>query len=164
MRMFFLIGLCPFLLSCDSKNNAIYSKTIVLRNGWSYHKPITFLVSFEEMNKTPYLDFYLLIRKDVSYPFENLFLITTFKNAKTVFYQDTLEYLMSHKDGRLLGSGFGSNKKSKLVLKEKYLVSSKGPFELEIRHAMRHINDQNPLNDLLGITSLELQINKVLEQ
>lgn len=160
MKVRLLLGLCSFLLSCHSKNDTIYSKREAFENGWSYDKPIRFIVSLEEMDKNQYLDFFLLLRNNDSYPFENLFLIANFKDPKTVFYRDTLEYLMADKVGRSLGSGFGSNKKSKLVLKEKYPIPSKGPFEVEIRHAMRNIDEETPLSNLPGIISLELQINK----
>lgn len=149
-----------FLFGCDFKNNAMYSKKLILDNAWSYHESITFTASFETLEENELLDFFLLLRKNDSYPFENLFLIVTINDAKTTFTQDTLEYLMADKNGQLLGTGYGSQKTSKLVLQQQFQSFFQGPLHVQIRHAMRHMDEENPISSLPGITSIELLIQK----
>ncbi len=163
MRGLILLGLLPFFFNCHSKNNTIFSKTVAIENGWSYNKPITFKISSINFDENQYYDYFLLVKNSQSYPFENLFLITTFKDTNSLIYRDTLEYLMADKDGRLIGSGFGSIKTNKFVLKEKVQIPPIDSFEIEIRHTMRHIDEISSITSLPGIHSLELHINQVIE-
>lgn len=163
MRVLILLGLFPFVFSCHSKNNTVFSKNVAIENGWLYSEPITFKIPSVDLDQNHYYDYFLLVRNNKSYPFENLFLISAFKDKNSLIYQDTLEYLMANKDGRLTGSGFGSIKTNKFVLKEKVQTPSRDSFEIEIRHAMRHIDQVSSITSLSGIHSLELRIDQVIE-
>ena len=70
---------------------------------------------------------------------------------------------MATPKGEWLGEGFFSIKENKLFLKEKIIFKEKGTYNFEIKNATRSIDDIKGEKPLLGIASVGLSIEKVLE-
>jgi gliding motility-associated lipoprotein GldH len=68
--------------------------------------------------------------------------------------EDTLEYEMAFKNGKLMGEGFGNLKYNKLWYKENVKFSEPGTYKIKIRHAMREAGETEPLTKLKGVEEI----------
>ena len=138
------------LLSCD--RNRVYEDNFLIENGtWNASKPAVFDVEITRL--TDKYNVYLNVRNALEYPYSNLFLFlsTSYPDGKKSV--DTLELRLADLDGRWLGSGMGSVKFSRFMLKKGVLFPQKGHYHFEMMQAMR-------VNELKGIRDIGLRIEK----
>lgn len=148
------------LVSCNS--NAVYNKFTSIENeNWDPKNSINF--SFDNTDTISPKNVFINIRSTENYPFSSLFLIAKIELPNGLKVTDTLEYEMATPKGEWLGEGFFSIKENKLFLKEKIIFKEKGTYNFEIKNATRSIDDIKGEKPLLGIASVGLSIEKVLE-
>jgi gliding motility-associated lipoprotein GldH len=142
--------LLGMLVSCDSKR--VYDENIIVENNsWNVRNRMKFDVTITDTG-IPY-NVYLKVRNAPEYSYSNLFLFlnTVFPDGR--ISRDTLELTLADYDGRWLGSGIGSVKFSKFLLRKGILFKSPGRYRFELEQAMR-------VTDLKGIRDIGLRIER----
>jgi len=152
-----LVALLVFA-SCDS--NRVFDQYYALDNTvWNKDNPINF--EFQVTDTISKNDLYINIRNNNEYAFSNLFIIThlDFPDGKKIV--DTLQYVMTDKNGKFLGSGLSEIKESKLYYKESRVFPMSGNYKVSIKQAMRKNGTVEGIKELEGITDVGLRIEKV---
>ena len=68
---------------------------------------------------------------------------------------------MASPTGEWLGTGMGSVKESKLWYRENVDFSNMGVYKLRVAHAMRKNGEVDGLENLLGITDVGVEVEKI---
>ncbi|MDC6391024.1 gliding motility lipoprotein GldH [Maribacter sp. PR1] len=158
MRSSFLFTcIILFLSSCNSK---VVSSEYKSLNGAVWNKEEVLEFSFSEMDTVQEYNLFINVRNDNTFPYSNLFLITSLSTPEGEVLQDTLEYNMALPDGTWLGKGSGSLKENKLWYKENIVFPTSGVYTLEVSHAMRKNGNVQGIIALEGITDVGLEITK----
>lgn len=148
---FSLLFLIVILFTACDKNQ-VYEENRMMENGtWNSRKPALFDVRIDDL-LTRY-NILLNVRNSPDYPYSNLYLFLTTTYPDGMKSRDTLELTLADYDGRWLGSGMGSVKFSRFLLKKGVRFSQKGVYRFEMEQAMR-------VNDLEGIRDIGLRIEK----
>ena len=148
LLMFFLF--LGMLISCDSKR--VYEENMILENGaWNVKNKIKFDVRISDI--VSLYNVYLNVRNAPEYGYSNLFLFMNSGFPDGRFSLDTLELTLADYDGRWLGSGIGSVKFSRFLLKKGVSFKQTGMYHFELEQAMR-------VNELKGIRDIGLRIEK----
>ncbi len=148
--IFLLIFLFTTITACDS--NRLFEENRVIPNKtWSAGNKVSFQATITDTALT--YNVYLNIRNTLDYPYSNLFLFlqTTFPDGHKA--KDTLECLLADYDGRWLGSGVGSVKFNRFLLKKGVSFREKGVYRFDLEQAMR-------VPELKGIEDVGLRIEK----
>lgn len=154
--LFFVLAI-TLLTSCNS--NVVISEYRSL-NGASWNRDEVLKFSFSEVDTIHAYDMFINVRNDNTFPYSNLFLITSLTTPEGEVLQDTLEYNMALPDGTWLGKGSGSLKENKLWYKENIVFPNSGVYTLEVSHAMRKNGNVQGVISLEGITDVGLEITK----
>ena len=158
MRSCLLFACIVLLLS--SCNTNVVSTEYKSLNGAVWNKDEVLEFSFSEMDTIQEYDLFINVRNDNTFPYSNLFLITSLSTPEGEVLQDTLEYNMALPDGTWLGKGSGSLKENKLWYKENIVFPTSGVYTLEVSHAMRKNGNVQGIMALEGITDVGLEITK----
>jgi len=152
IRGVFLALTISTLISCDS--NLFYSEYRSLEEPWNPDEALHF--NLPEADSTALYNIFINLRNTNEYPFSNLFLIADihFPNGKII--TDTLEYEMARPDGSWLGKG-QNVKDNKLWYKENIQFFEPGSYAIEIKHAMRQINQVEGVS-LKGVTDVGISV------
>ena len=147
-----------FLLSIFScrNENLIFIDFEDLNGSWVRSNELNF--SFESDNSV--LDFSLALRTDSTYPFSNIFLISSIQNNNYVI-SDTLEYSFENNDSKwyvIKPSGIKNNK----ILLRKDLKIDKGNVIVKLKHSIRYLDSIVPQTKLDGILDVALIVEKSL--
>lgn len=158
MRSSFLFTcIILFLSSCNTK---VVSSEYKSLSGAVWNKEKVLEFSFSEMDTIQEYNLFINVRNDNTFPYSNLFLITSLSTPEGEVLQDTLEYNMALPDGTWLGKGSGSLKENKLWYKENIVFPTSGVYTLEVSHAMRKNGNVQGIIALEGITDVGLEITK----
>lgn len=125
---------------------------------WSSKNTLTFEISDVSDFRTQRFDIFILLRNNEFYPFNNIFLIAKIRDSLNVFSVDTLEYLMANKQGKWLGKGYTSIKESRLIFKENYSFFANSPLKIEVRHALRKLEEEHGMLELPGILDVGIEV------
>ena len=139
--------------SCRNEN-LIFIDFEDLNGGWVRSNELNF--SFESDNSI--LDFSLALRTDSTYPFSNIFLISSIQNNNYVI-SDTLEYSFENNESKwyeIKPSGIKNNK----ILLKKDLKIDKGDVIVKLNHSIRYLDSIVPLTKLDGILDVGLIVEK----
>ena len=147
-----------FLLSTFScrNENLIFMDFKDLNGSWLRSNELNF--SFESDNSI--LDFSLALRTDSTYPFSNIFLISSIQNNNYVI-SDTLEYFFENNESKwyeIKPSGIKNNK----ILLKKDLKIVEGDVIVKLKHSIRYLDSIVPLTKLDGILDVGLIVEKSL--
>lgn len=154
--LFLLVGM-TLVSSCSS--DVVISEYKSL-NGAVWNKDDVLEFRFSETDTLQKYNMFINVRNDNTFPYSNLFLITSLNTPEGEVLQDTLEYNMALPDGTWLGKGSGSLKENKLWYKENIVFPSSGVYTLEVSHAMRKNGNVQGVVALEGITDVGLEITK----
>jgi len=159
MRSSFWLGMA-FLALVSCNEGLIYSEYVALNNGiWKKEDTVNF--QLKDLDTLGKHNIFLNVRNDERYEFSNLFLILELEAPDGNTKVDTLEYEMALPSGEWLGKGTGSVKESKLWYKENIGFEESGVYKVNVLHAMRKNGEVEGLDDLVGITDVGIQIEKV---
>ena len=153
-----LMLIALLFISCDEKQ--YFSEYKELDGTWK--KKDTLRFNFEQSDTINPYHFFLNVRNNNDYPFNNLYLIVSMKEPgkNPIIKVDTLEYQMANPDGMLMGEGFSDIKESKLWYLENHKFKKQGKYKVEIVQAVREIGKVEGVSDLKGITEIGLRIEK----
>jgi len=144
------ISLFFILLAASCQFQDVYNDMEKLGHGkWHMDQPVVFRVNSAD-SLVP-LDFFLQLRNNNEYPYNNLylFLLTEFPDGRN--YTDTIECLLAQPDGKWYGKRIGSVYENSFLIKKNVLLPRAGLYTFSLKHAMRH-------EDLVGITAAGLRI------
>ena len=150
---FIIILLSTF--SCRNEN-LVFIDFEDLNGSWVRSNELNFL--FESDNSI--LDFSLALRTDSTYPFSNIFLISSIQNNNYVI-SDTIEYYFENNETRwyeIKPSGIKNNK----ILLKKDLKIDEGNVIVKLKHSIRYLDSIAPLTKLDGILDVGLIVEKSL--
>ena len=139
--------------SCRNEN-LIFIDFKDLNGSWIRSNELNF--SFESDNSI--LDFSLALRTDSTYPFSNIFLISSIQNNNYVI-SDTLEYSFENNESKwfeIKPSGIKNNK----ILLKKDLKIDEGDVIVKLKHSIRYLDSIVPLTKLDGILDVGLIVEK----
>ena len=125
-----------------------------LNGSWVRSNELNF--SFESDNSI--LDFSLALRTDSTYPFSNIFLISSIQNNNYVI-TDTIEYSFENTETKwyeIKPSGIKNNK----ILHKKDLKIDEGNVIVKLKHSIRYLDSIVPLTKLDGILDVGLIVEK----
>ena len=125
-----------------------------LNGSWVRSNELNFL--FESDNSI--LDFSLALRTDSTYPFSNIFLISSIQNNNYVI-SDTIEYYFENNETKwyeIKPSGIKNNK----ILVKKDLKIDEGNVIVKLKHSIRYLDSIAPLTKLDGILDVGLIVEK----
>ncbi len=146
------------IVSCDEKR--VFDKYKAIPNAkWNSQEKMMF--SFQVKDTLAKQNLFINLRNNNDYEFSNLFLITQmdFPNGHKII--DTLEYDMTDKTGRFLGSGFSETKENKLFYKENIAFPTVGNYTFFVSQAMRKNGEAEGVKHLNGITEIGFRIEKI---
>jgi len=145
------------LSSCS--NNAVFQEYKTMDDEmWNKDSVISF--SFESTDTVSKNNIYINIRNNMDYEFSNLFLIVGIQFPDNYHIVDTLEYEMTDKNGRFLGTGISDVKENKLEYKTNVTFPQSGKYTIDIQHAMRKNQNVEGIINLNGITDVGVEIEK----
>lgn len=156
---FLALFLCvSFFISCDDKRE--YDSYISVPNSsWNSRNKLAFEFTIED---TIYKkNVFINIRNNNNYQYSNLFLITNLRFPDGQEIVDTLQYEMTDKSGKFLGTGFSGIKENKLFYKENKVFPTSGNYKLSISQAMRKSGAVKGIEELEGITEVGFRIEKI---
>lgn len=146
------------IVSCDEKR--VFDEYKAIPNAkWNSQEKMMF--SFQVKDTLAKQNLFINLRNNNDYEFSNLFLITQmdFPNGHKII--DTLEYDMTDKTGRFLGSGFSETKENKLFYKENIAFPTVGNYTFFVSQAMRKNGEAEGVKHLNGITEIGFRIEKI---
>ena len=139
--------------SCRNEN-LVFIDFEDLNGSWVRSNELNFL--FESDNSI--LDFSLALRTDSTYPFSNIFLISSIQNNNYVI-SDTIEYYFENNETKwyeIKPSGIKNNK----ILLKKDLKIDEGNVIVKLKHSIRYLDSIVPLTKLDGILDVGLIVEK----
>ncbi len=152
--LFTVIGLS----SCS--RNAVFQEYKNMDDAlWNKDSIINF--SFDSADTISKNNIYINIRNNMDYEFSNLFLIVGIQFPDNYHIVDTLEYEMTDKNGRFLGTGISDVKENKLEYKTNVSFPSVGKYTIDVQQAMRKNQNVEGVVNLNGITDVGVEIEKI---
>ena len=139
--------------SCRNEN-LVFIDFEDLNGSWVRSNELNFL--FESDNSI--LDFSLALRTDSTYPFSNIFLISSIQNNNYVI-SDTIVYYFENNETKwyeIKPSGIKNNK----ILLKKDLKIDEGDVTVKLKHSIRYLDSIAPLTKLDGILDVGLIVEK----
>tara|TARA_Y100000768_G_scaffold50051_1_gene32620 strand:- start:671 stop:1153 length:483 start_codon:yes stop_codon:yes gene_type:complete len=146
-----------FIVSCGD-NNTVFLDYQDVDGVWEKQNEIKFSFNSDKESIT---DVSLLLRNDFSYPFSNIYLITSIKNNDRVVF-DTINY--SFKDNNSKWYNFKSSRinNSKITIKKKFKILP-GEFEFSVKHSIRYLDSITPQIKLDGILDIGLMVENSIK-
>ena len=152
-KITYILVILLSISSCRNEN-LIFIDFKDLNGSWVRSNELNF--SFESDNSI--LDFSLALRTDSTYPFSNIFLISSIQNNNYLI-SDTLEYSFENKESKwyeIKPSGIKNNK----ILLKKDLKIDEGDIIVKLKHSIRYLDSIVPLTKLDGILDVGLIVEK----
>ena len=152
-----ILSLILVIASCGD-NNTIFLDYQDLDGVWEKQNEIKFSFNSDKESIT---DISLFLRNDYSYPFSNIYLITSIKNNDRVVF-DTINY--SFKNNKNKWYNFKSSRinNSKIIIKDKFKILP-GEFEFRVKHSIRYLDSISPQIKLDGILDVGLVVEKSIK-
>tara|TARA_Y100001970_G_scaffold99610_1_gene125220 strand:- start:1711 stop:2190 length:480 start_codon:yes stop_codon:yes gene_type:complete len=149
-----------FLLLSFLIFNSCLNENIVFVNynnidgSWDKKNQIEF--SFDSNETT--VDLSLLIRSDSSYPFSNIYLITTINNNQNTIV-DTINHTFQNNNSKWYNLQSSGINNSKILLKKNFKIFD-GKFNFKVRHSIRYLDSVVAQTKLDGILDVGLIVEK----
>ena len=149
-----LFFLCLIAASC-SHNSVENQYHVFDKKTWNSDSVILFSINSKDSIERHKVT--LNIRHTTDYKFQNLYLFTHFQGAS-----DTVELMISEKNGKWKGRGIGDIREISFVLKKDTYFKKKGDYNLSVEQAMRYGNE-NKISMLKGLVAVGLSVEKINE-
>ncbi|MFL2568415.1 MAG: gliding motility lipoprotein GldH [Flavobacteriales bacterium] len=150
MRIIFVFLSLLLLVCCNTTTESSYS--VFEEDSWHADSIITFNNNVADSITKQNL--YLKIRHSTDFEYQNIFLFVDFQEKR-----DTIEVILSEKNGKWLGSGFGDVKEVEFCLAKEIIFNSKKASKVTVEQAMRY-GEQPVITNLKGIIALGINIKK----
>ncbi len=146
-----LVFIMFFALSCKNDQKEEYYHVFENKQ-WNTDSVVKF--EMENIDTSLTYDLYAMIRHTTNYRFQNLFLFTEIQSKK-----DTLEIILSEKNGKWRGSGFGDVKELKIKIANNISFSKGLMDDISFEQAMR-FQDLEKINELQEVLAIGITIQK----
>ena len=153
-----LISSLILVIASCGDNNTVFLDYQDVDGVWEKQNEIKF--SFES-DKESITDISLLLRNDSSYPFSNIYVITSIKNNDRVVF-DTINYSFKDSDNKWYNFKSSRINNSKITIKDKFKILP-GIFELRVKHAIRYLDSISPQTKLDGILDVGLMVENSIK-
>lgn len=151
-KYFLLLSLLIFN-SCLNEN-IVFVNYNNIDGSWDKKNQIEF--SFDSNETT--VDLSLLIRSDSSYPFSNIYLITTINNNQNTIV-DTINHTFQNNNSKWYNLQSSGINNSKILLKKNFKIFD-GKFNFKVRHSIRYLDSVVAQTKLDGILDVGLIVEK----
>jgi len=151
MRIIFSFFSLFLLASCTSDVNTS-SYNIFKEDTW--HTDSILTLRHGIVDSVTKHNIYLKVRHNTDFEYQNIFLFVSFKQ-KT----DTIEVILSEKNGKWLGKGFGDIKEVDYCFAKNITLNSKQSSSITVEQAMRY-GDEPAITSLKGIIALGINVKK----
>jgi len=149
-----LFFLCLIIASCSyNSDEELYH--VFDEKTWNSDSIISFSIGSKDSTESYKVA--LKIRHNTEYKFQNLYLFTHFQGNS-----DTVELMISEKNGKWKGSGFGDTREVSFVLKKHVYFEKKSDYRFTVEQAMRYGN-KNKISKLKGLVAVGLAVEKLDE-
>lgn len=146
------LSLLFLLLVTGCHFSDIYNDMEKMENDkWHMAHPAVF--RFNTADSMVPLDFYLQLRNNNQYPYNNLYLFLTTEFPDGRHYTDTIECLLAQPDGNWYGKRIGSIYENSFLIKKNVVLPRAGLYTFTLKQAMRH-------EELEGISAVGLRIGR----
>tara|TARA_B100000945_G_scaffold54330_1_gene39735 strand:- start:2289 stop:2699 length:411 start_codon:yes stop_codon:yes gene_type:complete len=125
---------------------------------WEKQNEIKFSFNSDKESIT---DISLFLRNDYSYPFSNIYLITSIKNNDRVVF-DTINYSFKNNNNKWYNFKSSRINNSKIIIKDKFKILP-GEFEFRVKHSIRYLDSISPQIKLDGILDVGLVVEKSIK-
>ena len=150
MRIIFVFLSLLLLVCCNTNTESSYS--VFEEDSWHADSIIT--LSHSVVDTITKQNLYLKIRHSTDFEYQNIFLFVDFQEKR-----DTIEVILSEKNGKWLGSGFGDIKEVEYCFAKETIFNSKKTSKVTVEQAMRY-GEQPVITNLKGIIALGINIKK----
>ena len=150
MRIIFVFLSLLLLVCCNTNTESSYS--VFEEDSWHADSIIT--LNHSVVDTITKQNLYLKIRHTTDFEYQNIFLFVDFQEKR-----DTIEVILSEKNGKWLGSGFGDIKEVEYCFAKEIIFNSKKTSNVTVEQAMRY-GDQPVITNLKGIIALGINIKK----
>ncbi len=130
--------LCGMTMLLSACNNDYFYFGMHEQESAQWHMEEPAIFSFDTQDTSSYLDFYLDMRNNESYPYRNIysFVEMKFPNGKSL--NDTIHYShLASPEGKWLGKGTGSSYDNSILYKRRRKLPLPGAYQIKVTHAMR---------------------------
>ena len=142
------------LISCSNKQTTEQYK-VFSEQKWNTDSVVVFSLNNKD-SITPQ-DIVLKIRHSTEYKFQNLYVFTLFRGSL-----DTVEIVLSEKNGKWLGKGFGDVREMDVVLRKNIFLETNSKNKIIIEQAMRY-GDSSEITNLDGVIAVGISTHKTNE-
>ena len=150
MRIIFVFLSLLLLVCCNTNTESSYS--VFEEDSWHADSIIT--LNHSVVDTITKQNLYLKIRHTTDFEYQNIFLFVDFQEKR-----DTIEVILSEKNGKWLGSGFGDIKEVEYCFAKETIFNSKKTSKVTVEQAMRY-GEQPVITNLKGIIALGINIKK----
>jgi gliding motility-associated lipoprotein GldH len=150
MKIIFSFFILLLFASCNISVNSSYN---IFEEG-SWHTDSIITLTHGVVDSTTKHNLYLKVRHSTDFEYQNIFLFVRFKEKI-----DTVEVILSEKNGKWLGKGFGDIKEVDYCFAENVTFNSKQASTVTIEQAMRY-GDEPEIRSLKGIIALGINVKK----
>jgi gliding motility-associated lipoprotein GldH len=142
------------LISCSNKQTTEQYK-VFSEQKWNTDSIVVFSLNNKD-SITPQ-DIVLKIRHSTEYKFQNLYVFTLFRGSL-----DTVEIVLSEKNGKWLGKGFGDAREIDVILRKNDFLETNSKNKIIIEQAMRY-GDSSEIENLDGVIAIGISTHKTNE-
>ena len=153
-----LMSLLIIVVTSCSDNNVVFLDYQNVDGVWEKQNEVKFSFNSDKESIT---DISLLLRNDSSYPFSNIYVITSIKNNDRVVF-DTINYSFKESDSKWYNFKSSRIINSKITIKEGFKILP-GKFEFGVRHAIRYLDSIAPQIKLDGILDVGLMVENSIK-
>ena len=146
------LSLYSLLFSCTSTD--FYNQYQIVDQKWEKEKEFYF--TFEIEDNTSEYNFFIEIRNNNSYPYQNLWLFCSEEQPMGPILRDTIECMLADDFGKWYGTGMSIYQLS-IPIRTMYKFPYKGQYTFSLRQGMRN-------NQLKGIEEIGIRIEKTKQQ
>ncbi len=153
-----LMSLLIIVVASCGDNNVVFLDYQNVDGVWEKQNQIKFSFNSDKESIT---DISLLLRNDHSYPFSNIYVITSIKNNDRVIF-DTINYSFKDSDNKWYNFKSSRINNSKITIKDKFKILP-GKFEFRVKHAIRYLDSITPQIKLDGILDVGLMVENSIK-
>ena len=150
----YFLWLSLLIFNSCLNENIVFVNYNNIDGSWDKKNQIEF--SFDSNETT--VDLSLLIRSDSSYPFSNIYLITTIDNNQNTIV-DTINHTFQNNNSKWYNLQSSGINNSKILLKKNFKIFD-GKFNFKVRHSIRYLDSVVAQTKLDGILDVGLIVEK----
>jgi gliding motility-associated lipoprotein GldH len=151
MSRLYLAAVLVFLLSCTEEGKIADQMTEIPNGKWTYNQIPDF--SFNVGNAGKYHDFFLKLRIQKSYPYENLYLLAHIRNPEGKVATQRINFTLTDDEGKPLGKASGDYISYELPMFKDKKMDGNGQYFIALEQNMRD-------SVVLGVESIGVKVRE----